>query len=108
MKNTVLTDMTFFERFVPDILSGKKVITIRDESENGYVQGSVVDVSTFEDNRWFCRLKIEQVTPVLFEELNDYHASQENMTLDELKSIISEIYPGVTQLWVISYQLVNN
>lgn len=28
------TEMTFFSRFVADILAGKKVITIRDESEN--------------------------------------------------------------------------
>ena len=45
------TIMTFFERFETDILSGKKTITIRDESENNYVPGSTVTVSTLEGGR---------------------------------------------------------
>jgi len=99
------TEMTFFKRFVSDILSGKKVITIRDESENNYLPGSTVEVCTFEENQWFCRLKITKVEPILFDDLTEYHASQENMTLQQLKEIIAEIYPGISKLWVISYQL---
>lgn len=107
MSTSYLTEMTFFERFVADILSGKKVITIRDESENNFLVGSKVEVSTFEENRWFCRLKINSVEPIQFEQLTDYHATQENMTLTELKQVISDIYPGITKLWVISYQRVD-
>jgi len=100
------TKMTFFARFEKDILAGKKVITIRDSSEKDYQVGSVVDVFTLEESRLFCRLKINSVTPILFEELNQYHAEQENMTLNELKNIIEDIYPNKGQLYVIAYQLV--
>jgi len=99
--------MTFFSRFEADILSGKKVITIRDESEKDYQVNSVVDVSTLEEGRWFCRLKIVSIEPVLFSDLNDFHAEQENMTLSELKQVIEDIYPGIDQLYVIHYQLVD-
>ncbi len=101
------TTMTFFSRFETDILSGKKVITIRDESEKDYPVDSVVDVSTLEERRWFCRLKILSVEPVLFSELNDFHAEQENMTLPQLKQVIEDIYPGIEQLYVIRYQKVD-
>jgi hypothetical protein len=98
--------MTFFERFESDILSGKKVITIRDESEKDYVVGTEVEVSTYEDNRRFCRLAIDSVEAITFDDLNTYHAEQENMTLEELKNIIEEIYPNKGQLYVISYHIV--
>ncbi|MCW8332948.1 ASCH domain-containing protein [Vibrio sp. SCSIO 43135] len=101
------TEMTFFERFESDILSGKKTITIRDESERDYKVGSVVDVNTLEEGRWFCKLEILSVEPILFGELNDFHAQQENMTLDVLKGVIQDIYPGVEQLYVVSYRLVD-
>ncbi len=101
-----LSEMTFFERFESDILSGKKTITIRDESENNYQPGSIVQVSTYEDNRWFCQLKIESVEPIQFDELDEFHAQQENMTLDELKAVIRDIYPNTDSLFVITYQLV--
>jgi len=96
--------MTFFARFEADILSGKKVITIRDESESNYQVGSVVDVSTLEQGRWFCRLKILSVQPVQFCELNEFHAEQENMSVAELKQVIADIYPSIEQLYVIHYQ----
>ncbi|WP_371188835.1 N(4)-acetylcytidine aminohydrolase [Thalassotalea maritima] len=101
------TEMTFFERFEADILSGQKTITIRDESENNYQANSIVQVSTYEDNRWFCALKIDSVTPIQFSELNDFHATQENMTLAQLKSVIRDIYPDTEELYVIAYSLVN-
>jgi len=100
------TTMTFFERFETDILSGKKTITIRDEAEKYYVPGSTVIVSTFEDGREFCQLTILAVEPILFTELSDFHAEQENMTLTVLKAVIQDIYPGIEQLYVVSYQLV--
>ena len=98
--------MTFFARFEADILAKKKTITIRDESESYYQVGSTVDVSTFEDGRWFCKLHIDAVTPVKFSELTDFHAEQENMTLPELKAVINEIYPNVESLYVVTYHLV--
>ncbi len=49
---TAPTTMTFFRRFEADILSGKKTITIRDESERDYQPGSVVEVSTLEEGAY--------------------------------------------------------
>ena len=101
-----LTEMTFFERFEADILSGKKTITIRDESEKNFIKESVVQVSTYESNRWFCELLIKDVQPVTQDALSEFHATQENMTLEELKAVIDEIYPNVKILYVITYELV--
>lgn len=102
-----LAKMTFFERFEADILSGKKTITIRDESEKDYALNSIVQVSTFENDRWFCALKIKNVEVIAFIQLSDFHAKQENMSLSELKGVIHKIYPNVESLIVISYELVN-
>lgn len=99
------TEMTFFERFEGDITSGKKTITIRDQSEKDYLPGTIVSVSTFEDGREFCKLQIISVEPIQFAQLNEFHAQQENMTLATLKSVIQEIYPGIEQLYVITYSL---
>lgn len=101
-----LSEMTFFERFEADILSGKKTITIRDESEKNYELNSVVQVSTFETDRWFCAVRILSVTPIQFDDLTPFHAQQENMSLLELKSVIREIYPNIDSLYVIDYCLV--
>jgi len=101
-----LTEITFFERFEADILAGKKTITIRDESEKNVVKNTKVQVSTYEDGRWFCELLIKDVQPISKDKLTEFHASQENMTLNELNSVIDEIYPNVQSLYVISYQLI--
>lgn len=101
-----LSKITFFERFEADILSGKKTITIRNEDEKDYASNSIVQVSTFEDDRWFCALKIQSVESILFGDLSERHAEQENMTLPELKQVINEIYPNVEKLYVITYELV--
>jgi uncharacterized protein YqfB (UPF0267 family) len=97
--------MTFFECFETDILSGKKTITIRDSSEKDFFIDSVVQVSTYENNRWFCALKIKNIEAILFSQLSGFHAKQENMTLPELKSVIQTIYPNVKSLYVISYEI---
>ncbi|NMP17619.1 N(4)-acetylcytidine aminohydrolase [Thalassotalea sp. Y01] len=101
-----LSEITFFERFEADILSGRKTITIRDEAEKDYQPNSIVQVSTHEDGRWFCALKINSVHPIHFDQLSDFHANQENMTLAELKSVIRSIYGNNNNLFVISYSLI--
>lgn len=102
------TEMIFFERFEHDIVAGKKTITIRDEAESHFVPGSRVKVVTYEEGRVFCELDIVSVEPVLLDNLTSVHAEQENMTLDQLKAVIEEIYPGVQQLYVVSFKLVEN
>ncbi|MCG9696076.1 N(4)-acetylcytidine aminohydrolase [Shewanella sp. Isolate11] len=101
-----LSEITFFERFEADILSGKKTITIRDATEKELEPGSIVQLSTFEDGRWFAAIKVISVVPVRYGELTTYHAKQENITLAELKLIIGDIYPNVDQLYVITFELV--
>lgn len=101
-----MNNITFFKRFEADILSQKKTITIRNHSEKDYEAGSVVEVSTYEEGRWFCQIKIVSVTPTHFNDLTDIQAQQENMTLEELKSVIKEIYPDDNELYVIEFELV--
>ena len=102
-----LSTITFFERFEANILSGKKTITIRDESEKDYSPNSIVQVSTYENDRWFCALRIKNIQSIAFSQLSDFHAKQENMTLLELKGVIHKIYPNVQSFYVISYEMVN-
>jgi len=102
-----LSNITFFERFEANILSGMKTITIRDESEKDYSLNSIVEVSTYEDSRWFCALKIKDVQAIKLSHLSDFHAKQENMTLSELKAVIQNIYPNVKSLYVISYEMLD-
>ena len=100
-----LSEMTFFERFEADILSGKKTITIRNETERDFIPNTEVQVSTFESHRWFCAVNIISITPITFDGLNSWHAEQENMTLNELKAVIREIYPTDNEFYVIEYQV---
>ncbi|ARD22948.1 MULTISPECIES: N(4)-acetylcytidine aminohydrolase [Shewanella] len=101
-----LTPISFFSRFEEDILSGAKTITLRDESEAHFIEGETLSVSTFEDERWFCNIKVISIKKVAFHQLDDTHAMQENMPLDMLKSLIQEVYPGVEQLYEIKFSLV--
>ncbi|TNH03257.1 ASCH domain-containing protein [Testudinibacter sp. TR-2022] len=100
------TQITFFQRFEQDILNGSKTITIRDQSESHYQAQSIVDVFTNETQRWFAKIRILSVTPITFEQLNSQHAAQENMTLPQLQTVIREIYPNETALFVIQYELI--
>ena len=101
-----MQQITFYQRFENDILSGKKTITIRDGSERHYIPGTVIQVHTYENGRKFGQLKILSVKSILFNQLNNDHAQQENMSLDELKKTIQEIYPNTQQLYVISFSFV--
>lgn len=103
-----LEKITFFERFEQDILAGVKTITLRDETESGYEVGRVYPVFTLEADRWFCDIEVLGVTPVLFDDLDETHAEQENMSLEQLQSVIQDIYPGIKQLYMISYRLSEN
>jgi uncharacterized protein YqfB (UPF0267 family) len=102
---TTPTTISFFQRFEADILAGLKTITIRDQSESHFIPGTTVDVVTFEQERHFCRVKIIAVEAIEFAQLKDTHAKQENMTLNELRTVIEQIYPGVQSLFVITFEL---
>ncbi|MWP48256.1 N(4)-acetylcytidine aminohydrolase [Gilliamella sp. Lep-s21] len=99
-------DITFYQRFKSDILSGLKVITIRDRSESHFKVGDKLRVGTFETDEYFCTIKIISVTPITLEQLTEEHAKQENMTLSDLKKVISDIYPNEIHFFVIHFSLL--
>ncbi|EFA85412.1 UCP029143 family protein [Heterostelium album PN500] len=99
--------ITFYRRFENDILNGRKTITVRDSSECHFQKGQVLSVFRNEDQTYICNIEVDSVIPVNKDELDDQHASQENMSLSELKHVIDTIYPGVNQLYVISFHLTN-
>ncbi|HHW7570105.1 TPA: N(4)-acetylcytidine aminohydrolase [Mannheimia haemolytica] len=98
--------ITFFSRFEADILSGKKTITIRDKSESYFQPNQELAVFTNETDRFFANIKVLSVTPIAFDELNEQHAKQENMSLAELKQVIREIYPNDNAFFVIEFTLI--
>ena len=98
--------ITFFQRFEADILAGKKTITLRDHSESNFEAGQTVKVANLENGHCYGQLEILSVAWVKFDELNQLHAEQENMTLDELKTLIRDIYPAIEQLYQINFKLL--
>ncbi len=97
-------DITFFTRFQEDILAGRKTITIRDESESHFKAGDILRVGRYEDDGYFCTIEVVGTSTVTLDTLNEKHAEQENMTLQELKAVISDIYPGQQQFYVIDFK----
>jgi len=100
------TSITFFEYLTPLVASGKKTITIRDESESHYVPGTQVEVFTLETHQKVCDITILSVEPLAFDDINEFHAQQESLPLDELKQIIQQVYPNQQSLFMISFELV--
>ena len=98
-----MNDITFYQRFEADILAGRKTITIRDKSESYFKAGG-----RFEDNQYFCTIKVLSVLPITLDELTEQHAKQENMGLDELKEVIRGIYPSEERFYVIEFILEFN
>lgn len=103
----MMNKITFFSRFESDIISGKKTITIRDKSESYFKPTQILDVFTNETDRLFAKIQVISVTPITFDQLSEQHAQQENMTLEQLKRVIKEIYPTENQFFVIEFKLIN-
>ncbi|WP_349918986.1 N(4)-acetylcytidine aminohydrolase [Aeromonas veronii] len=99
-------EFTFFSRFVDDIQTGRKTITIRDESEAHWQPGQRLTLFTNPEHNPFGAIEVISVSPVSFEALNDEHARQENMTLTELRQVIRDIYPALPPLYVIEFKLI--
>lgn len=99
-------DITFFQRFQDDILAGRKTITIRDASEAHFKAGDVLRVGRYEDEGYFCTINVVGTSTVTLDTLTEEHARQENMTLDELKQVIADIYPNEKQFYVIDFKCV--
>lgn len=106
--NSAPDTITFFERLLPLVVSGEKVITIRDKSESHYVPGTNVKVYALETGKYYTDIKILSVEPIFYDDISEYHAQQEAMSLETLKKLIKEIYPTEQSLFVITYQLLND
>ena len=100
-----MNDITFYQRFETDILTGRKTITIRDKSESHFKAGDILRVGRFEDNQYFCTIEVLSVLPITLDELTEQHAKQENMGLDELKEVIRGIYLNEEKFFVIAFKL---
>ncbi|WP_394129987.1 N(4)-acetylcytidine aminohydrolase [Shewanella maritima] len=100
------TSISFYERFVEDIVAGDKSITIRDSADINFPLNKAIDAVIFQTDDVFARLYISSITPLSFDEINAYHAQQENMTIVELKQVIREIYPDQNQFYLIEFTLV--
>lgn len=99
-------DITFFQRFQNDILAGRKTITIRDAAESHFKVGDVLRVGRYEDDGYFCTIAVTvtATSTVTLDTLTEQHAQQENMTLGQLRQVISDIYPGESQFYVIEFK----
>ena len=100
-----MNDITFYQRFEADILTGRKTITIRDKSESHFKAGDILRVGRFEDNQYFCTIEVLSVSPITLDELTEQHAKQENMSLAELKQVIRRIYPIEELFYVIRFKI---
>ncbi|AJF74832.1 hypothetical protein TE10_23555 [Raoultella ornithinolytica] len=99
-------DITFFQRFQDDILSGRKTITIRNAAESHFKVGGVLRVGRYEDDGYFCTISVVATSTVTLATLSERHAQQENMTLAQLRQVITEIYPDEEQFYVIEFKLL--
>ncbi|MEF3109955.1 N(4)-acetylcytidine aminohydrolase [Raoultella sp. WB_B2P2-3] len=99
-------DITFFQRFQDDILSGRKTITIRNAAESHFKVGDVLRVGRYEDDGYFCTISVAATSTVTLATLSERHAQQENMTLAQLRQVIAEIYPDEDQFYVIEFKLL--
>ena len=100
-----MNDITFYQRFEADILAGRKTITIRDKSESHFNAGDILRVGRFEDNQYFCTIEVLSVSPITLDELTEQHATQENMSLAELKEVIKAIYPSEDKFVLINFKI---
>ena len=99
-------DITFFQRFQDDILAGRKTITIRNAAESHFKTGDVLRVGRYEDDGYFCTISVVATSTVTLATLSERHAQQENMTLAQLRQVITEIYPDEEQFYVIEFKLL--
>ncbi|MGY0215906.1 N(4)-acetylcytidine aminohydrolase [Endozoicomonadaceae bacterium StTr2] len=99
--------ISFYSRFKDDIRAGRKTITIRNEAESCYQPEQVVRAITNPEEEEIATLKITHVEPITLDQLNEHHARQENMPLQELRELIPQIYPNESRFYVISFQVTD-
>ncbi|VTN11600.1 ASCH domain [Raoultella terrigena] len=63
-------------------------------------------VGRYEDDGYFCTISVVATSTVTLATLSERHAQQENMTLAQLRQVITEIYPDEEQFYVIEFKLL--
>lgn len=99
-------DITFFQRFQDDIVAGRKTITLRDAAESHFKAGDILRVGRYEDDGYFCTIEVLATSTVTLDTLTERHAEQENMTLPQLKQVITDIYPDESTFYVIEFKCI--
>ena len=66
--------------------------------------GDVLRVGRYEDDGYFCTIRVVATSTVTLDTLSELHAQQENMTLAQLREVIAEIYPEEKQFYVIEFE----
>ncbi|MGS8635659.1 N(4)-acetylcytidine aminohydrolase, partial [Salmonella enterica subsp. enterica serovar Infantis] len=77
--------------------------TISDDSESHLKEGDVLRVGRLEEDGYLFTIEVTGTSTVSLDTLNEKHEQQENLSLDELKRVIDEIYPNLTQFYVIDF-----
>lgn len=96
----------FKEKNKEKILSGEKIITIRNKSEAHFKKGDVLEAFTYDDNTRtvFATLEVDLVKPITRETLTERYATYYGVTRDELIEKLANRYPNDETLYVIMFR----
>ncbi|QWQ39210.1 bis(5'-nucleosyl)-tetraphosphatase (symmetrical) YqeK [Gemella sp. zg-570] len=98
----------FKEKNKEKILSGEKIITIRNKSEAHFKKGDVLEAITYDDRTKtvFATLEVELVKAVTRDTLNDRYAKYYGVSREELIEKLAARYPEDDELYVIMFRLI--
>lgn len=99
----------FKEKNKEKILSGEKIITIRNKSEAHFKKGDLLEAITYDDNTKtiFATLEVDLVKPVTRETLSERYAKYYGVSLEELIEKLAKRYPNDDELYVIMFHIKN-
>ncbi|MBF0714720.1 bis(5'-nucleosyl)-tetraphosphatase (symmetrical) YqeK [Gemelliphila palaticanis] len=97
----------FKEKNKEKILSGEKIITIRNKSEAHFKKGDLLEAVTYDDNTKtiFATLEVDLVKPVTRETLSERYAKYYGVALEELIDKLAKRYPDDDELYVIMFHV---
>ncbi|MBO2029731.1 ASCH domain-containing protein [Klebsiella pneumoniae] len=92
-----------FSAFSGRHLAGRKTITIRDAAESHLSPAMCCALGAMKMTA-ICTIAVTATSTVTLDTLTEQHAQQENMTLRQLRQVISDIYHGESQFYVIEFK----
>lgn len=98
----------FKEKNKEKILSGEKIVTIRNKSEAHFKKGDILEAVTYDDSTQtiFARLEVDLVKAVNIETLPERYALYYGVTIEELKNKLKKRYPNDEELYIIMFHLI--